>query len=112
MNRAEKPINNKYKKKMNKEIKSGQRALPTNESALAKEVMSAKPREPKLLSPHEASKKRGKISKRTTPGKVDQRESAPEYVNREGRRWILTTEKQTLNQSKMLSKKLLKKGRI
>ncbi len=51
-----------------------------------------------------------KKSKRTTPGKVLE-DSSPKIVHVEGARWLKTTVKQQVNQSKKIQKKLIKKKR-
>jgi hypothetical protein len=112
MNRAEHPFDRRVKKKMNKAIKAAQRLPSTDETPLAKEVKSAKVREPKIVLDVAPQKIGPKKSKRTTPGEViGHDQSAPESVNREGKRWITTLEKQVQSRSKLLSKRLLKKGR-
>src|ERR1700722_16178711 len=127
MNRAKKPLNNAIAKAIRKEVREGQRIEQTAQQVMeqaevrATENMAAK--YPKKVSAKnmrvqaeaekglnlKVRKKKAKISKRTTPGKVDNNNLAPESANKEGGRWMQTIQKQTLLRAKTLVKKLFKR---
>jgi hypothetical protein len=129
MNRAKKPLNNAIAKAIRKEVREGQRMEQTNqqlmeqtevrtqENMLAKypKKLAAKNKNANALDAAQkqlklkARKRKAKISKRTTPGKVDTHNLAPESTNKEGGRWLQTIQKQTLLQAKSLVKKLFKR---
>jgi hypothetical protein len=107
------------RKKIDKEIQRGQKRGSSplfqeqymkNKSGPMSEgdhmADSSRKRQRKVLT-----KKRRTIheSKRTTPGSIEGRSSAPAGAHREGKQWIQTIEKQVLNRTKRITKKLLKK---
>lgn len=113
MNRNKRPIPNQLQKKMAKEIRVAQGRYPISEThqysdeLTTKEMLKKYPKKEaqkkaEIVSSSEkevAIKKQHNISaKRTTPGLVPARESAPAHVHPEGKRWIKTLIKQ--NQTK------------
>lgn len=102
MNRSKKPLSRNALKKVEKEVRLAQSSKYATPSAEAKTL------EKKATA--ELYKKRKKIpSKRTTPAEHMPRTSAPKHTLIEGKRWIQTTEKQTLLSGKRLTKRLSKK---
>ncbi len=115
MNNREEPLNNRIRKKITKEVRSGQNL---NRAAVASQPTTRNLRgqnsaqRPRKAVKHEQSvleklkslvsrkKAPAKNSKRATPGGVH--DSAPAYPHKEGARWMKTVEKQTLDRAKTL----------
>jgi len=124
MNRNRKPIPNKTRKKMEKEVKKGQKKLLkedelrtdtlTPEDALkkypAKRQKVEKPLMESVMKKMQIKKKKksAKHSKRTTPGEVDHRESSPAHPHTESERWKKTVDMQNNMKRKALTSKLQK----
>jgi len=117
------------RKASEKEIKKGQKKLLESEelprtdtltpkSALEKYPTKRKKMEKPLMDSVKKQmaikkkKKSTKHSKRTTPGEVDHRETAPAHVHTENERWKKTVDMQNKVKGKVLTAKLQKrKGR-
>lgn len=123
-NRQNLPI--QTKKKIEKAIKEGQKALripeelPRTDTLTPKKALAKYP--PKLQKAEKPlmkavvremeikkKKKLTKHSKRTTPGEVDFRDAAPASVHPESTRWKKTGDLQSRMRGKALSAKLRKK---
>jgi hypothetical protein len=125
MNHSKRPMTAQLRKKMRKAIRS---AVPqpetrlTNKDIKAEDLLSTlRPQKKKkeleaLISIEKSLKfkkqKTAKQSKRTTPGRVDEEReqpAAPHFVHIEGVRWNKTLQKQTLEQNKVVSRKISRK---
>jgi hypothetical protein len=128
MNRSKRSISHKFQKKMTKEIRVAQGRYPLRETRqysdelTAKEMLkkypkkeAAKKEEILKSSEKEISIKKKiqhkNIARRTTPGLVPARESAPAHVHPEGNRWIKTLIKQNQTQRAIQSHKGVGIGR-
>lgn len=122
MNKSKQPIAKNHNKKMQKEIRVAQSAYPVKEELPRTDKLSAKDAlkkyPPKVVKAEaaviESTQKNMEVkkkklhanpSKRTTPGEVHGRESAPSNAHNEGTRWIKTLEKQAVIQSKTVRRK-------
>ena len=122
MNRTKRPISQRLQKKMAKTIRSaqGRYLVPEtrqySDTLTTKEMLKKYPKkeaakkEEMLISAIKgmAIKKKGQhknISRRTTPGPVSGRESAPAHVHSEGKRWMKTLMKQSQTQRAIQSHK-------
>jgi hypothetical protein len=124
MNHREEPMSARSRKKVTKAVREGQKVAAGDQPAIrntrGQNPAKASKKETKRLvgelrKMRETVKRKklakahpGKLSKRTTPGQVDN-ESPPQYPHMEGSRWAKTTTKQSLLKSKLLSKRLSKK---
>ena len=123
MNRSKRPIAAKARKKMNKEIhKAETQALSavSNDDTTPKKLLSRYPKKTeKKLSVQlkglekaidlKKKKPSTKLSKRTTPGTVDQ-VSAPNSSHKEGKRWKKTIAVQIKTKTQEFSKKTAKRS--
>jgi hypothetical protein len=106
------------KKKMQKEIRTGNHGklsaeMSAYQDELTKKEMSKKfPKKESskkaLAIPPKKKPHSKKVSKRTTPGSVPDT-STPAHVHPEGSRWAKTIVKQNLNKQKTLSRRLSKR---
>jgi len=123
MNRNRRPMTNKTRKGMEKEIKKGQKNLDTSEEQARSDQLDASgamkqyPKINKSLVDSVAKgmevkkkKKHSKHSKRTTPGEVDHRESPPAHPHTENERWEKTLDLQSKGKGKSLTAKLQKRN--
>ena len=124
MNQNRRPIDKQTRKKMEKQVKKGQKELSseelprtdelTPEEALSKYPKKRQKAEKPLMDSTvkgmeiKKKKKQAKHSKRTTPGEVDHRESPPAAQHKEGQRWEKTLTKQNQGKRKALTSKLQK----
>ena len=124
MNRAKGQLDKRVNKKRDKAVKYGQNGyyvkpqLPLSDAIHPEDILK---QQPKKIAKKDAEalrsamkrmalkKKHSAHSKRTTPGEVDERPSAPASVHPEGRRWQKTLTLQNKVQRKSLTKKLSKK---
>lgn len=109
-----------FRKKMKKELRAATLKLePTLRSNVItpQDLLSRLPAKSrkKAASLQKSLKKnltkklsKSRVSKRTTPGTVDEK-SAPHIVHVEGKRWIKTAEKQNATNRKVFTKHLAKK---
>ncbi|MBS0615805.1 MAG: hypothetical protein JSR58_04555 [Verrucomicrobia bacterium] len=127
MNRSKRPMTAQLRKKMRKALRSAANQVDarlTSEDIKPEDLLSTfRPRKKKKGLEALASiqktiqvkkQKTKKVSKRTTPGRVDEEREQPaasHFVHVEGIRWSKTLQKQTLDQNKSLSRKLSKKRR-
>jgi hypothetical protein len=127
MNRTRRPMDERVRKKVNKEIKSGEKqyiarkiATARTDTLTADEEVKKYPKKIRKtdqsllasLKKNFAIKKKkisARHSKRTTPGSVEGQPSAPASVHPEGKRWEKTLQLQNNAGRKALSAKLLKK---
>ncbi len=118
MNRSNRPIFDKFRKKMSKAIRSLKNTFTSSEDSkyadeqtekeLLKKFPKRKPPKKKepLLSEIEKkfkvkkTKHKKGVSKRTTPGTVPN-DSSPSHAHKEGQRWIKNLTKQTLANRKV-----------
>ncbi|MBI2809854.1 MAG: hypothetical protein HYX67_03345 [Candidatus Melainabacteria bacterium] len=124
MNKTKKPIANRLRKQMEKEIRisKNDKASPEIEKygdeLMAKELKAKYPRSPSTMKDQlkqikkkieiKKKKENKNVSKRTTPGKVPS-DSSPAMPHKEGLRWIKTLTKQTLAQRTIQRRKGFKK---
>ena len=126
VNRAKGQLDKRVNKKRDKTIKYAQNAYftpekaPHSDAARVKDILK---KQPKKIAKKDQAELRGALkrmeirktkeqathSKRTTPGQVDERPSAPASIHPEGRRWQQTLTPQNRVQRKSLTKKLSKK---
>jgi hypothetical protein len=114
MNKSKRPMANKLRKKMTKEIRLAQASYPVPKARMLSDELTTKEmlkRYPKKTAKKQAGlletstsrvvvkkkKHQKKHSKRTTPGTVAS-DSSPAFPQKEGLRWIKTLTKQTLAQ--------------
>ncbi len=123
MNKSKQPMAAQLRKKMNKELKKAtlqpepilKSDVITPKDLLSRAPLKVRKKEISLQKSFKerladkAQKKKSHVSKRTTPGTVDEK-SPPHIVHVEGKRWIKTLEKQNVNKRKMLTRHLAKKG--
>lgn len=125
MNRNRRPLDKQTRKKVEKQVKKGQKELsseelPRSDELTPKEALGKYPKKRQkaekplmdaTVKGMEAKKKKklAKHSKRTTPGEVDHRESPPANEHREGQRWEKTLAKQNQGKRKALTSKLQKR---
>jgi hypothetical protein len=121
MNKSKRPMTNRLRKKMAKEIRLAQPAFYqpeprqysnelTPQELLKKYPKKLAKKQKELLNSATKSialkkKKHKKLSKRTNPGDVPGKISSPGIVHKEGRHWIKTLTKQSIQQRKVLMKK-------
>lgn len=126
MNRNRRPMPNKNRKALEKEIKKGQKQLsekedlprsdtltpsdalkkyPTKCRKMEKPLMDAVVRKMSIKK----KKKETKHSKRVSPGDVEHRESAPAHVHTENERWQKALQVQSKTKRKILTSKIQKK---
>jgi hypothetical protein len=120
MNKVKKPMDVRQRKKLDKEVRKAQnpasastlKVLPEGRKELLPKYRKKKPVEMERERRRVEVKKKyaAKHSKRTTPGELEGQDTPPEHVNREGKRWIQTVEKQTLSRTRTLNKKNSKQG--
>ncbi|NGX26355.1 MAG: hypothetical protein K940chlam6_00273 [Chlamydiae bacterium] len=126
MNRNRRPMPNKKRKALEKEIKKGQKKLseiedlPRTDTLTPRDALKKYPaKRQKMEKPLMDSvtkkmgikkkKKETKHSKRTTPGDVAHRESPPAHAHTENERWQKTLEVQSKTKRKILTSKLQKR---
>lgn len=127
MNHIRRPMDERIRKKMNKEIKSGEKQFLTAQTTpsrsdtltvkeeLKKLPLKSRKSEKSLLDSLKKNllikkkKRRAPQSKRTTPGAVEGKPGAPAFVHPEGKRWTKTLALQNKAERKTLTKKLSKK---
>jgi len=113
------------RKKMEKQIKKGQKELsseefPRTDELTPEEALSRYPKKRKKVEKPlmdstvknmeiKKKKQHTKHSKRTTPGEVEHRETPPAHEHREGQRWEKTLVKQNKAKRKAITSKLQKR---
>jgi hypothetical protein len=125
MNKNRRPLAKQTRKKLEKEIKKGQKKLsepeelPRTDTLTPKEALKKYPAKQKKVEKPlmdavkkkmviDKKKKTAKRSKRTTPGDVDHREAAPAHVHTENEWWKKTVDMQNKVKGKILNAKLQK----
>lgn len=126
MTRARHQMNNAIRKKMDKEVKKGEKnftqteALPDSNTLTTDQMLKKYPKkieksEKSLLASLKKNveikhaKAKSSHSKRTTPGTVEGQPGAPAFTKQEGAHWKKTLKLQNKVQSKALTHKLNKK---
>ncbi len=122
MNRREEPMTVRLKKKMKKTVRI---AVETEGTPSPRNLRGQNPaKKPSKVVKQAAARLKslqkslgvkqkkalGTHKKRSTPGDVPSTESPPAYPHKEAKRWMQTVEKQTLDRSSRMMKKLGKKG--
>gem|GEM_PF-1082902 len=122
MNHREEPLNIRAKKKIKKIVRSSveTKSSPPAPRNLRGQNLAKRPRKDTVQEASRAKAlkkiietKRNKAasasSKRTAPGSIEGTPTAPASPHREGKRWIQTTEKQTLLKTHTLRNKMGKR---
>jgi len=126
MNKNRRPLASQTRKKLEKQIKKGQKelekteALPRTDTLTTEEALKKYPTKRQKIEKSltdgvkknmavKKKKKAASHSKRTTPGEVDHRESPPASIHPESTRWKKTLDQQNKGKRKELSAKLQKK---
>jgi len=129
MTNNRRPLAGKTRKKLEKQVKKGQKELSNPEKVArtdtltpkealkkypAKRQKAEKPLMDSVAKNMQIKKKKAtsKHSKRTTPGEVDHRESPPASIHPESTRWKKTLDLQNKGKRKAFTAKLQKKKRL
>jgi hypothetical protein len=128
MNRGKKPLNQEIAKAMRKEVRKGQQGAPSSDEPLKAaqtqavlETRTGVEKERRKERQHlknvkkKLENKKSKLtshkqSKRTTPGVTENFDFPPHDTYVEGRRWLKTIQKQVLEGSRTLTRKLFKRS--
>ncbi len=106
MNRSRLSLFDKLRKQMGKAVKKARSLVLSDasqkdcDSMTAKELQKKFPHKPPKIVKKTRPAKKGKTSKRTSPGEVEG-QSSPGYAHREGKRWIKNGTKKMQDQRKI-----------